>query len=146
MTDCEFFSYFSDDERFSVLQTSFQRESPRRSPAQMDLCVGEGHALLGPVHVHAQSSTPGALSALWRCFVHGFAAKLKEAEPVAAWRVVVAGFSSPSPVKTTVRRPGEVEGERRMEEEGPNFFREFFKSRHLASGRDLSAYVTNFNE
>lgn len=43
-------AYFSDDERLAVLETSFQREPPRRAPTQLDLNVVEGHELLDRFH------------------------------------------------------------------------------------------------
>lgn len=43
-------AYFSDDERLAVLETSFQREPPRRAPTQLDLNVVEGHELFNRFH------------------------------------------------------------------------------------------------
>lgn len=43
-------THFGDDERLPVLQPSFQREPPRRAPAQLDLNVVEGDELLHGFH------------------------------------------------------------------------------------------------
>lgn len=43
-------THFGDDERLAVLEPSFQREAPRRAPAQLDLDVVEGDELLHRLH------------------------------------------------------------------------------------------------
>lgn len=47
---CEVHSYFSNNERLAVLQSSFQSESPRRATVQLHMDVLERHQLLHGLH------------------------------------------------------------------------------------------------
>ncbi len=47
---CKLRSYFSNDERLAVLQSSFQSESPRSASVQLHMDVLERHQLLNGLH------------------------------------------------------------------------------------------------